>query len=73
MLYFQTDTNTFAYAYRVSADFAEEMEAEYRDAISSLELTEIEGVENTEPLSLKGEDYDPSAEGESLKCLSLFF
>ena len=38
MLYFQTDTNTFAYAYRVSADFAEEMEAEYRDAISSLEI-----------------------------------
>ena len=66
MLYFQTDTNTFAYAYRVSADFAEEMEAEYRDAISSLELTEIEGVENTETTLTQGEDYDPSAEGESL-------
>ena len=73
MLYFQTDTNTFAYAYRVSADFAEEMEAEYRDAISSLELTEIEGVENTETLSLKGEDYDPSAEGESPEMFISYF
>ena len=73
MLYFQTDTNTFAYAYRVSADFAEEMEAEYRDAISSLELTEIEGVENTETTFTQGEDYDPSAEGESLEMFISYF
>lgn len=73
MLYFQTDTNTFAYAYRVSADFAEEMEEEYRDAISSLELTEIEGVENTETPLIQVEDYDPSAEGESLEMFISYF
>ena len=73
MLYFQTDTNNFAYAYRVSADFAEEMEEEYRDAISSLELTEIEGVENTETPLTQVEDYDPSAEGESLEMFISYF
>ena len=66
MLYFQTDTNTFAYAYRVSADFAEEMEEEYRDAISSLELTEIE-----KPLSLKGKIMIQVPKERAWKCLSL--
>ena len=38
-----------------------------------LELTEIEGVEIQKPLSLKGEDYDPSAEGESLEMFISYF
>ena len=49
------------------------MEEEYRAAISSLELTEIEGVENTETTLTQGEDYDPSAEGESLEMFISYF
>ena len=49
------------------------MEEEYRDATSSLELTEIEGAENTETTLTQGEDYDPSAEGESLEMFISYF
>ncbi len=74
MLYFQTDTNTFAYAYRVSADFAEEMEEEYRAAISSLELTEIEGVEKyRNHFHSRGKIMTQVPKERAWKCLSLYF
>lgn len=53
--------------------FAEEMEAEYRDAFFSGAVREIEGVENTETTFTQGEDYDPSAEGESLEMFISYF
>ena len=73
MLYFQTDTHTFAYAYEVAADFAEEMEEEYRDAISSLELTELTEEENTGNSADQAVDYDPSADGKSLEMFIAYF
>ena len=69
MLYFQTDTHTFAYAYKMDADFAEEMESEYKDALNSLELTELLNVQNSDA----GEEDDPSANGQSLEEFISYF
>lgn len=68
MLYFQTDTHTFAYAYKMDADFAEEMESEYKDALDSLELTELLNAQNSD-----SEEDDPSANGQSLEALISYF
>ena len=69
MLYFQTDTNTYAYAYKMDIDWADEMEGEYKDALNSLELTDISGTETGE----NSGDYDPSAEGKSLEMFIAYF
>ena len=69
MLYFQTDTHTFAYAYKMDADFAEEMESEYQDAVGSLELMEIPAADENGAET----DYDPSANGESLEMFIAYF
>ena len=69
MLYFQTDTNTYAYAYKMDIDWADEMKGEYKDALNSLELTDISGTGTGE----NGSDYDPSAEGQSLEMFIAYF
>ena len=38
MVILQTDTHTYAYAFQMAADYAEEMEADYLSAVESLEL-----------------------------------
>ena len=60
MIFFQTDTHTYAYAFKMDADSAEYMEEEYWNAVNSLELIDISYNQTEET------DYDPSANGESL-------
>ncbi|MDO4337166.1 MAG: hypothetical protein Q4C91_03655 [Eubacteriales bacterium] len=67
MIFFQTDTNTYAYAYKMDADNAFEMAEEYQNAVNQLELTEISDTQTGET------DYDPSAEGESLEMFISYF
>ena len=67
MIFFQTDTNTYAYAYKMNADAAADMAEEYKNAINSLTLTEI----SDEQTSVA--DYDPSAEGKSLEMFISYF
>ena len=38
MVILQTDTHTYAYAFQMAADYAEELEADYLSAVESLEL-----------------------------------
>lgn len=59
MIFFQTDTHTYAYAFQMDADAAEYMEEEYWNAVNSLELVEM--------------DYDPSANGESMEDFIAYF
>lgn len=67
MIFFQTDTNTYAYAYKMNADAAADMSEEYRNAVDSLTLTEVSENQADEP------DYDPSAEGKSLEMFISYF
>lgn len=86
MLFFQTDTDTFAYAYKMNIDWAQEMEEEFKDAVDSLELTEIvdmeepdaenSGTENGTAQNsgtVSDQDYDSSAEGKSLENFISYF
>ena len=69
MVYIQTDDNTYGYAYKMNIDWADEMLEEYKNAINSLELTEILNMDNTGNNTGTGTgtgtEYDPSAEGQS--------
>ena len=67
MVFFQTDTHTYAFAFKISADYAEDMEAEYWNAVDTLELLDLSAYEIEEP------DYDPSANGESLEDFIAYF
>ena len=67
MIFFQTDTHTYAYAFKMDADSAEYMEEEYWNAVNSLELIDISYNQTEE------NDYDPSANGESLESFIAYF
>lgn len=67
MTFLQTDTNTYAYAFKMDADAAEYMEEEYWNAVNSLELMEIPYFEPA------GMEDDPSARGESLEDFTAYF
>lgn len=67
MIFFQTDTNTYVYAYKMDADTAEDMEEEYQNAVNSLTLIEVSDIQTEEM------DYDPSAEGKSLEMFISYF
>ena len=67
MLFFQTDTYTYAYAFKMDADSAEELEAEYWYAVSTLELIDASYGGEDDP------DDDPSANGESKEEFIAFF
>ncbi|MGN0746687.1 MAG: hypothetical protein ACI4ML_08430 [Aristaeellaceae bacterium] len=62
MILLQTDTHTYAYAFRMDAEYADELEEAYRNAVSSLELRDASAM-----------DDDPSARGESLEDFVVFF
>lgn len=67
MIYFQTDTHDYAFAYQMNADYADSMEEEYWDAVNSLELTSVSYVQTGEI------DDDPNTDGESLEdCIAFF-
>ena len=67
MIFFQTDTHTYAFAFKMAADFAEDMEAEYWNAVDTLDLVDISSFQTEEM------DDDPSANGESLEDFIAFF
>lgn len=67
MIFFQTDTHTYAYAFKMDADFAEDMEEEYQNAVNSLTLIEVLDIQTEEM------DYDSSAEGKSLEMFISYF
>ena len=67
MIFFQTDTHTYAYAFQMNADAAEYMEEEYWNAVNSLELMDISYIQTEEM------DYDPSANGESREEFIAYF
>lgn len=67
MIFFQTDTYTYAYAFMISADYAEDMEEEYWYAVDTLEMIDLSDYEIEEP------DYDPSVGGESLEDFIAYF
>lgn len=67
MTFLQTDTHTYAYAFKMDADFAEDMEEEYWNAVNSLEFIELPNIQNGYM------DYDPSANGESLEDFIAYF
>ena len=69
MVYIQTDDHTYGYAYKMDIDWADEMLEEYKDAVNSLELTEILNTDNADT----GTEYDPSAEGQSLEVFIAYF
>ena len=69
MVYIQTDDHTYGYAYKMDIDWADEMLEEYKDAVNSLELTEILNTDNADT----GTEYDPSAEGKSLEGFIAYF
>lgn len=62
MILFQTESHTYAYAFRMDADYAEEMEELYLSAVSSLALLDASATAD-----------DPSARGESLEDFIAFF
>lgn len=62
MLLLQTDTHTYAYAFRMDADYAEELEGQYRSAVDALALMDASAMAD-----------DPSARGESLEDFIAFF
>ena len=72
MVYVQTDDHTYGYAYKMDIDWADEMLEEYKDAVNSLELTEILNTDNTDNADT-GTEYDPSAEGQSLEVFIAYF
>ena len=72
MVYIQTDDHTYGYAYKMDIDWADEMLEEYKDAVNSLELTEILNTDNTDN-AYTGTEYDPSAEGQSLEVFIAYF
>ena len=72
MVYIQTDDHTYGYAYKMDIDWADEMLEEYKDAVNSLELTEILNTDNTDNADT-GTEYDPSAEGQSLEVFIAYF
>ena len=61
MILFQTDTHTYAYAFRMAADYAEEWAASFRSAADALSLMDASALED-----------DPSARGESLEDVIAF-
>ena len=67
MFFFQTDTHTYAYAFKMDADSAEYMEEEYWNAVNSLEFVDISYTQTEEM------DYDPSANGASLEEFISYF
>ena len=69
MVYVQTDDHTYGYAYKIDIDWADEMLEEYKDAVNSLELTELLNTDNADT----GTEYDPSAEGQSLEGFIAYF
>ena len=62
MLLLQTDTHTYAYAFRMDADYAEELEGQYRSAVDALALMDASAMAD-----------DPSVRGESLEDFIAFF
>lgn len=62
MFLLQTDTHTYAYAFRMDADYAEELEGQYRSAVDALALMDASAMVD-----------DPSARGESLEDFIVFF
>ena len=62
MILLLTDTHTYAYAFRMDADYAEELEEQYRSAVNFLALMDASALED-----------DPSARGGSLEALIAFF
>lgn len=60
MFLLQTDTHT--YAFRMDADYAEELEGQYRSAVDALALMDASAMAD-----------DPSARGESLEDFIAFF
>ena len=62
MVLLQTDTHTYAYAFRMDADYAEELEGQYRSAVDALALMDASAMAD-----------DPSARGESLEDFIAFF
>ena len=62
MLLLQTDTHTYAYAFRMDADYAEELEGQYRSAVDALALMDASAMAD-----------DPSARVESLEDFIAFF
>ena len=62
MFLLQTDTHTYAYAFRMDADYAEELEGQYRSAVDALALMDASAMAD-----------DPSARGESLEDFIAFF
>ena len=69
MILFQTDTYTYAYAFKMYADFAEDMEGEYWYSLDTLELIDLSDYYE----EIGEVDYDPSAEGESLEDFIAYF
>ena len=62
MILLLTDTHTYAYAFRMDADYAEELEGQYRSAVDALALMDASAMAD-----------DPSARGESLEDFIAFF
>ena len=62
MFLLQTATHTYAYAFRMDADYAEELEGQYRSAVDALALMDASAMAD-----------DPSARGESLEDFIAFF
>ena len=75
MVYIQTDDHTYGYAYKMDIDWADEMLEEYKEAINSLELTELLNMDNvgSNTGTGTGTEYDPSAEGQSLEVFMAYF
>ena len=69
MVFFQTDTHAYAYAFKMDADFAEDMEEEYWNAVDTLDMIDLsyyyEKIEDV--------DNDPSTDGESLEDFIAYF
>ena len=68
MTFVQTDTYTYAFAFRMDGDSAEYMEEEYWNAVDTLEFMDLSYVETEEIV-----DDDPSANGESLEDFIAYF
>lgn len=62
MFLLQTDTHTYSYAFRMDADYAEELEGQFRSAVDALALMDASAMAD-----------DPSARGESLEDFIVFF
>ena len=69
MIFFQTDTHTYAFAFQMVADYAEDMEEEYWNAVDTLDMIDLSYNDED-----SGEvDYDPGANGESLEDFIAYF